>query len=138
MKASAAWEWKADSSTTCSLTFTHQQMIAMMRSRTYSIKNLSGRIAPVRETTSILWWGTIGRETSNHPTIGKYNLHKTTKKMAFDWLILLQADKWRSGVRISCTIHLQTWHSPDGRIFNQINHSMIDWRHFSDVNDVKA
>jgi hypothetical protein len=35
-------------------------------------------------------------------------------------------------------VHLQTWHSPDGHIFNQINHCLIDRRHFSDVIDVMA
>jgi deoxyhypusine synthase len=28
-------------------------------------------------------------------------------------------------------IHLQIWHSPDGHTFNQINHCLIDGRHFS-------
>jgi hypothetical protein len=35
-------------------------------------------------------------------------------------------------------IHLQTWHSPDGYTFNQIDHYLIDGRHFSDVIDVMA
>jgi hypothetical protein len=35
-------------------------------------------------------------------------------------------------------IHLQTWHSPDGHIFIQIDHCLIDGRHFSDVIDVMA
>jgi hypothetical protein len=34
--------------------------------------------------------------------------------------------------------HLQTWHSPDGHTFNQIDHCLIDGRHFSDVIDVMA
>jgi hypothetical protein len=35
-------------------------------------------------------------------------------------------------------IHLETWHSPDGRTYNQIDHCLIDGRHFSDVIDAKA
>jgi hypothetical protein len=35
-------------------------------------------------------------------------------------------------------IHLETWHTPDGRNHNQIDHCSIDGWHFSDVFDVKA
>jgi hypothetical protein len=35
-------------------------------------------------------------------------------------------------------IHPQTWHNPDGHTFNQIDHCLIDGRHFSDVIDVMA
>jgi hypothetical protein len=35
-------------------------------------------------------------------------------------------------------IHLETWHSPDGRTRNRIDHSLLDGRYFSDVIDVKA
>jgi hypothetical protein len=35
-------------------------------------------------------------------------------------------------------IQLQTWDSPDGHTFNQIDHCLIDGRHFSDVIDVMA
>jgi hypothetical protein len=35
-------------------------------------------------------------------------------------------------------IHLQTWHSPDGHTFNQIDDCLINGRHFSDVIDVMA
>jgi hypothetical protein len=35
-------------------------------------------------------------------------------------------------------IHLETWHSPDGLTLNQIDHCLINWRHFSDVIDIKA
>jgi hypothetical protein len=35
-------------------------------------------------------------------------------------------------------IHLQTCHSADGHIFNQIDHYLIDGTHFSDFIDVMA
>jgi hypothetical protein len=35
-------------------------------------------------------------------------------------------------------IHLQTWPSPDGHTLNQIDHCLIDRRHFSDVINVMA
>jgi hypothetical protein len=35
-------------------------------------------------------------------------------------------------------IHLQAWYFPDGHIFNQIDHCLIDGRHFSDVKDNMA
>jgi hypothetical protein len=35
-------------------------------------------------------------------------------------------------------IYLETWHSPDGRTRNQINHCMNDGRYFSDVIDVDS
>ena len=35
-------------------------------------------------------------------------------------------------------IYLETWHPPDGRTRNQIDHCLIDGRHFSDVIDVRA
>jgi deoxyhypusine synthase len=36
------------------------------------------------------------------------------------------------------TFHLQIGHSPDGHTFNQIDHYLIDGRHFSNVIDVMA
>jgi hypothetical protein len=35
-------------------------------------------------------------------------------------------------------IYLQTWHSPDGHTFNQIDHCLIDGRFFCDVIGVVA
>jgi endonuclease/exonuclease/phosphatase family metal-dependent hydrolase len=60
--------------------------------------------------------------------------------MVSDWSTLPQAGKWGSKVRTSMhkRIILQTWHSPEGHTFNQIDHCMIDERHFADVIDVMA
>jgi hypothetical protein len=76
----------------------------------------------------------VGRETIHQQTIGKHSVHE----MASDWSTLPQLGKWRSKVSTSCTNHLQTCHSPDGHTFNQIDHCLIDGRHFSDVIDVMA
>jgi endonuclease/exonuclease/phosphatase family metal-dependent hydrolase len=35
-------------------------------------------------------------------------------------------------------IDLQTWHSPDGHTFNQIDYCLIDGKHFFDVVNVMA
>jgi hypothetical protein len=57
-------------------------------------------------------------------------------KMASDWSILPQAGK--STYFMHKRIHLQTCCSPDRHTFNQIDHCLIDGRHFSDVIHVMA
>jgi hypothetical protein len=54
-------------------------------------------------------------------------------KMASDWSMAI-----KSSYFMHKRIHLRTWHSPDGHTFNQIDHCLIDGRHFSDVIDVMA
>jgi hypothetical protein len=82
----------------------------------------------------------VGREIVHQPTIGKHSLHESTNE---NGLRLVDFAAGRQ-IAIKSTnfmhkrIHLQTWHSPDGYTFNQINHCLIDGRHFSDVIDVMA
>jgi predicted nuclease of restriction endonuclease-like RecB superfamily len=61
-------------------------------------------------------------------------------KMVSDWSTLPQVGKWqiKSTYLMHKRIHLQTWQSSDEYTFNQINHCLIDERHFSDVKDVMA
>jgi hypothetical protein len=80
----------------------------------------------------------IGRETVHQPTIGKHSLHDSTNE---NGLILVHFAAGRQ-MAIKCTyfmhkwIHRQTWHSPDGHTFNQIDNWLIDGRHFSDGVDI--
>jgi hypothetical protein len=82
----------------------------------------------------------VGRETVHQPTIGKHSLHESTNKNSLR-LVDFAADR-QMAIKSTCfmhkRIHLQTWHSPDGHTFNQIDHYLIDGRHFSDVIDVMA
>jgi hypothetical protein len=55
-------------------------------------------------------------------------------KMTSDWSTLAIKSTYSMHKRI----HLQIWHSPDGHTVNQIDHCLIDGRHFSDVIDVMA
>jgi hypothetical protein len=82
----------------------------------------------------------IGRETIQHPMIGKYSMHETKNENGLV-LIGFAAGRQmaiRSTYFMQKRIYLQTWHSPDERTSNQIDHCMIDGRHFSDVFDVKV
>jgi hypothetical protein len=77
----------------------------------------------------------FGRETVHHPTIGKHSLHESTNE---NGLRLVDFSAGRQMVIKSMyfmhkRIHFHTWHFPDEHTFNQIDHCLIDARHFSDV-----
>jgi hypothetical protein len=82
----------------------------------------------------------VGRETVHQPTIGKHSLHESRNENG------LRLVDFAAGMQMAIKstyfmhkrIHLQTWHSPDVHIYNQIDHCLIDGRHFSDVIDVMA
>ena len=82
----------------------------------------------------------VGREEIFRPTIGKWSLHEETNENGLR-LIDFAAEK---GMVIKGTffqrkrIHQATWESPDGFTKNQIDHCLIDGRHFSDVTNVKV
>jgi hypothetical protein len=79
----------------------------------------------------------VGREIVHQPTIGKHSLHESTNENG------LTLGDFAAGRQMAIKItyfmheriHLQTWHSRDGHTFNQIDHCLIDGRHFSDVID---
>ena len=82
----------------------------------------------------------VDREECFRPTIGKYSLHEETNENGLR-LIDFAAEK---GLVVKSTffmhkrIHQATWNSPDEITRNQIDHCLIDGRHFSDVINVKS
>jgi hypothetical protein len=82
----------------------------------------------------------VGRETVHQPTIGKHSLHESTNENGLRLIDFAAGRQMaiKSTYFMHKRIHLQTWHSPDGQTFNQIDHCLIDGRHFSDVIDVMA
>jgi hypothetical protein len=80
----------------------------------------------------------VGRETVHQPT--KQSLQESTNENG------LRLVDFAAGRQITIKntyfmhkrIHLRPWHSPDGHTFNQIDHWLIDERHFYDVMDVMA
>jgi hypothetical protein len=82
----------------------------------------------------------IGRESIYQPTIGTHSRHETTNENGLRLIDFAAGRQMsiKSTFFMHKRIHQETWHSPDGRTFNQIDHCLIDSRHFSDVIDVKA
>jgi hypothetical protein len=82
----------------------------------------------------------VGWETVHQPTIGKHNLHESTNENGRRLIDFATGRQMaiKSTYFMHKRIHLQTWHSPYRHTFNQIDHCLIDGRHFSDVRDVMA
>jgi hypothetical protein len=82
----------------------------------------------------------VCRETVHQPTIGKHSLHESTNENGLRLVDFAAGRQMaiKSTYFMHKLIHLQTWQSPDGHTFNQIDHCLIDGRHFSDVIDVIA
>lgn len=98
--------------------------------------------APKRDIKIILgdFNAKIGREVYYRPTIGKHSLHEDSNE---NGSLVIDFAASRNMV-VSSTyfehknIHKATWESPDGRTKNQIDHVLIDGRHFSNVMDVRS
>lgn len=82
----------------------------------------------------------IGREACFYQTIGKHSLHETSNDNGIriiDFaasLNLVVKSTWFEHKNI----HKATWISPDGNTRNQIDHILIDGRHFSSILDART
>jgi hypothetical protein len=79
----------------------------------------------------------VGRETVHQPTIGKHSLHERTNENGLRLVDFAAGRQMviKSTYFMHKRVHLQT--SPDGHTFNQIDHCLINGRHFSDVIDAR-
>lgn len=83
----------------------------------------------------------IGRENVFSPTVGRFSIHEDTTTDNAIRLIDFAAAR---NMVISSTrfqhldIHKATWKHPNKKVFNQIDHVLIDGRHASSVLDVKS
>jgi endonuclease/exonuclease/phosphatase family metal-dependent hydrolase len=82
----------------------------------------------------------VGQETVHQSTIGKHSLHECTTENGLRLVDFAAGRQMaiKSTYFMHKRIHLKTWHSLDGHTFKQIDHCLIDGRHFSDVIDVMA
>ena len=82
----------------------------------------------------------VGREATYRPVIGKYSLHPETNENGLRLISFATATNMRVGSSFFMhkNIHKVTWMPPNGGRGTQIDHLLIDARHFSDVLDVRA
>ena len=80
----------------------------------------------------------VGREATYKPVIGKYSLHRETNENELRLISFATATNMRvcSSFFMHKNIHKVTWMPPNGGRGTQIDHLLIDARHFSDVLDV--
>ncbi|XP_038118601.1 craniofacial development protein 2-like [Culex quinquefasciatus] len=82
----------------------------------------------------------VGREAFFHPVIGKESLHPRTNDNGLRLVNFAAA----RGMAICSTffarmnIRKHTWRHPNGESCTQIDHVLVDGRHFSDVMDVRS
>ena len=82
----------------------------------------------------------VGREATYQPVIGKYSLHRETNENGLKLINFATATNMKvcSSFFMHKNIHKVTWMPPNGGRGTQIDHVLIDSRHFSDVLDVRA
>ena len=82
----------------------------------------------------------IGKENEYKPCIGKYSLHENSNDNGIRLIHFSSSRNMVVGSSIfnHRDIHKMTWKSPDGNTVNQIDHILIDARHFSNLIDVRS
>lgn len=82
----------------------------------------------------------VGRESFYYPTIGNNSLHEICNDNG-ERLVKFAASK-DMVIGGTCFKHKDinkaTWVAPDGRTANQIDHLLIDKRHFSNLLDIRS
>ena len=82
----------------------------------------------------------VGREEFFRPVIGRHSLHSSTNENGLRLINFAAA----RGMAICSSyfprlnIRKHTWRHPNGEACSQIDHVLIDGRHFSDVTDVRS
>ncbi|XP_048487060.1 uncharacterized protein LOC105395445 [Plutella xylostella] len=82
----------------------------------------------------------IGKEEAFVPTIGKHSKHDQSNDNGIRLINFASSKSMvvKSTMFPHKDIHKGTWKSPDGRTVNQIDHILVDLRHKSVVEDVRA
>uniref|UniRef100_A0A4P6DBQ5 Putative endonuclease-reverse transcriptase panstrongylus lignarius n=1 Tax=Rhodnius prolixus TaxID=13249 RepID=A0A4P6DBQ5_RHOPR len=82
----------------------------------------------------------LGQEESYRPFLGRHSLHEISNENGMRMIDFAISKNMsiRSTQFPHKNIHKETWRTPDGLRENQIDHVMIDFRHASDICDVKS
>jgi hypothetical protein len=82
----------------------------------------------------------VGKEQIYSPVIGKHSLHEMSNDNGMRLINFASSRNMIIGSTMfeHKDIHKRTWQSPDGNMFNQIDHILIDVRHCSDLRDVRS
>jgi hypothetical protein len=82
----------------------------------------------------------VGKEQIYRPVIGKHSLHKMSNDNGMRPINFASSRNMVIGSIMfeHKDIHKRTWKSPDGNVFNQIDHILIDVKHCSDLRDVRS
>ncbi|PNF20250.1 hypothetical protein B7P43_G15723 [Cryptotermes secundus] len=82
----------------------------------------------------------VGNEDVYRSVIGKHTLHNKSNDNGMRLINFASSRNMVIGGTVfnDKDIHKRTWKSPDGNVFNQIDHILIDVRHCSDLMDVRS